>query len=106
MWLLKFCGWTLALLVLAALITIGVLHRTPLAWIGITGFFLVMTGFFALLVGIPLCSSWAADKKIKVETEFYSGRAAQWLVGVGLSILLVVTIAIAVAYTLEKQHMH
>src|SRR5208282_6515663 len=102
MWLLKFCGWTLALLVLAALITIGVLHRTPLAWIGITGFFLTMIGFFALVVGIPLCTSWATQHSAKVETELYSARTAQWCVATGLTILVIVAIAISLSYTVEK----
>jgi magnesium-transporting ATPase (P-type) len=102
MWPLKLFASALVIAIFVAMAIIGIYHRTPLAWIGITGFSLVLMGLAALLIGIPAFAAFAADHEMKIQTEFLSGRAAQWCIAAGLTILLLVTVAITVVFVIER----
>ena len=99
--LFKVFTWGLILVVSAGTAAMGVFCRTPLAWMGIIGLLLVIIGLFALVIAIPVFTSWASKRDIKVETGFHSSRASQWCVAMGLVILAVVAVAIGFSYAAE-----
>lgn len=58
-------------------------------------------GMIALIALIPLAGRLKAFTSVR--TEFYSARAAYWCVLAGLAILLIMTISIAIRFSIASQ---
>jgi hypothetical protein len=55
-------------------------------------------GMIVLVVLIPLVGKLKASTSVR--TEFYSARAAYWCVLIGLAIVLIVSISVAVRFSI------
>ncbi len=77
-------------------------YEQPLTWLTVIACLLILGGALMLLLAIPLCSHWAAKRKIRIETEFYSSRAAQRCITAGLVMLVLITVAVVITYVVSR----